>query len=124
MLSESGIEAELIDLRSIKPWDRELVFASVRKTGRLVVADSGWQTCGVASEIVATVACNMFGQLKSPISRVTLPDIPAPVSASLEKAYYPTANSIVAAVRNMLDLKRGTCERNSHRPAELDISIP
>ncbi|MBV9155431.1 MAG: alpha-ketoacid dehydrogenase subunit beta [Acidobacteriaceae bacterium] len=104
-LGRNGIDAEVVDLRSIKPWHKELVFDSVRKTGRLVVADGGWETCGVASEIAAAVACEMFADLTAPISRVTLPDAPAPVSAALEEAYYPTADSIITAVEGILAAK-------------------
>ena len=102
IMAERGVDAELIDLRSIKPWDREMVFESVQKTGRLVVADGGWSTCGVAAEIAATVAGEAFHHLKAPILRVTLPDAPAPMSAPLEEAYYIGADSIVAAVGKFL----------------------
>lgn len=102
ILAERGIDAELIDLRSVKPWDRELVCASVQKTGRLVVADGAWSTCGVAAEIAATIASEAFHYLRAPIVRVTLPDAPAPMSASLEQAYYRGADGVVAAVEKLL----------------------
>ena len=98
VLAERGIDAEMIDLRSIKPWDRELVFDSVRKTGRLVISDAAWKTAGVAAEIAASVSTELFDALKAPIQRVTLPDAPAPVSVALERAYYITAGDIVTAV--------------------------
>ncbi len=104
-LEKRGVDPELIDLRSVKPWDRELVFTSVYKTGRLVVADAAWSTCGAAAEIVATVACEMFEYITAPIVRVTLPDAPAPMSARLEKAYYIGADSIVSAVEKSLALR-------------------
>lgn len=97
-LEKRGIDPELIDLRSIKPWDRELVFASVYKTGRLIIADAAWGTGGVSAEIAATVAGEIFECLTAPIVRVTLPDAPAPMSAPLEKIYYIGTNDIVAAV--------------------------
>lgn len=101
-LAKQDINAEVIDLRSIKPWDRELVLTSVRKTGRLVVADGGWRMGGVAAEIVATIAEEAHGDLRAPIRRVCLPDAPAPVSSSLEEGYYPRARDIVrAAVRTV-----------------------
>jgi pyruvate/2-oxoglutarate/acetoin dehydrogenase E1 component len=102
ILAERGIDAELIDLRSIKPWDQELVFASVQKTGRLVVADGGWKSCGVAAEIGVAAASDVFHYLRAPIVRVTLPDAPAPTSASLEQAYYPDVSSVVTAVEKLL----------------------
>ena len=105
ILEKRGIDPELIDLRSIKPWDKERVLASVRKTGCLVVADAAWQTCGVAAEIVATVACETFDHLLAPIARVCLPDVPAPMSAPLEKAYYIGAETVVSAVEKVLASK-------------------
>lgn len=101
-LARRGFDPELIDLRSIKPWDKDLVCASVQKTGRLVVADGGWRTCGVAAEVAATVAEEALDALKAPIARVALPDTPAPTSPELERAYYPDARAIVAAVEKVL----------------------
>lgn len=98
-LGKEGIDAEVIDLRSLKPLDKDLLFESVRKTGRLVIADAGWKTCGAAAEISALVASDVFNYLKAPIMRVTLPDVPAPASCSLENAFYPKAEDIVSAVR-------------------------
>ncbi len=97
-LEQRGIDAELIDLRSIKPWDRELVLSSVGKTGRLVVTDAAWTTGGIAAEIAATVAGELLQVLKAPIKRVCLPDVPAPTSRALEQTYYPSVDDIVAAV--------------------------
>lgn len=97
-LDKEGIDAELIDLRSLKPLDTDLLFASVKKTGRLVVVDGGWKTCGVASEISALVCENIFEYLKAPIRRITLPDTPAPASSTLEDGYYPKAKDICKAV--------------------------
>ena len=101
-LEGRGIDPELIDLRSIKPWDRDTVFASVSRTGRLIVADAGWQTAGVAAEVVAAVACEIFDALKAPAVRVCLPDLPAPVSRPIEAAYYVGADDLVAAVEKTL----------------------
>jgi acetoin:2,6-dichlorophenolindophenol oxidoreductase subunit beta len=105
-LAECGIEAEVIDLRSIKPLDEETIITSVTKTGRLVVADTGWLTYGVSAEIAARVASHAFTALKSPIQRVALPDIPAPMSASLERAYYPMASAIVRAAEEVVSYRR------------------
>jgi len=101
-LEARGIDAELIDLRSLKPWDRDAVFASVVRTGRLVVADAGWQTAGVGAEIVAAIACELFDALQAPAVRVCLPDVPAPVSRPSEAAYYVGADNLVAAVEKMV----------------------
>jgi len=102
LLADGGIDTEVVDLRSIKPWDRDLLFDSVRRTGRLVVADGGWTTGGVAAEIAATVVCEAFDALKAPVRRVALPDVPAPTSRALEKAYYPRAAHLVRAVEQVL----------------------
>jgi pyruvate dehydrogenase E1 component beta subunit len=101
-LKGEGIETEVIDLRSVKPLDETLLFESVRKTGRLVIADGGWKTCGVAAEVAARVSENIFKYMKAPVVRVTLPDSPAPASRVLEKAYYPDARTIVNAVKDVL----------------------
>jgi pyruvate dehydrogenase E1 component beta subunit len=101
-LEKLGIDVELVDLRSIKPWDRDMVFSSVGKTGRLVIADAAWLTGSVAGEIAATVAEELFHALKAPILRVCLPDIPAPTSTALEATYYIRPESISAAVQKVL----------------------
>jgi len=99
-LEKEGIDVEIIDLRSIKPLDEKLLFNSIKKTGRLVVVDAGWKTCGVGAEISALAASNVFNYLKAPIIRVSLPDTPAPASSPLERAYYPTSDDIVSAVKS------------------------
>lgn len=101
-LETEGIRAELIDLRSLKPWDADLSIASARKTGRVVIADPGWKTAGASAEIAATVAAEAFDRLRAPVERVTLPDAPAPCSKSEERVYYPDAGSICAAARKAL----------------------
>jgi acetoin:2,6-dichlorophenolindophenol oxidoreductase subunit beta len=100
-LVSGGIDVEIIDLRSVKPMDLDMILDSVRKTGRLVIADPGWKSFGVSAEIAALVSEKAFDALKAPILRVALPDCPAPASNVLEKAYYPTADNIAQAVRNL-----------------------
>ncbi len=102
VLAQRGVDVELIDLRSIKPWDRNLLYSSVGKTGRLVIADAAWVSGGVAAEIAASVAGDIFHALKAPIARVCLPDAPAPTSAVLEQAYYVGADEMVSAVEKVL----------------------
>ena len=101
LLEDEGIGAEVIDLRSLKPLDTRLLFESVKKTGRIVIADGGWKTCGLAAEISALISENVFRYLKSPIMRVALPDTPAPASSVLERDYYPNYMSIINAVRHL-----------------------
>jgi pyruvate dehydrogenase E1 component beta subunit len=103
ILNKEGIDVEVIDLRSLKPLDENLLFNSVKKTGRLVITDGGWKTCGVGAEIAARVAENdIFKKLKAPIVRVSLPDAPAPASSVLEQAYYRKAEDLVRAVRKVV----------------------
>ena len=101
-LESEGISAEVIDLRSLKPWDADAVIESARKTRRVVVADPGWRTAGASAEIAATVAAEAFDRLIAPVERVTLPDTPAPLSQAEEHAYYVGAAEIVAAARRTL----------------------
>ena len=104
-LAEKGIDVELIDVRTVKPIDKELLLESVKKTGRLVVADVGWKSFGVAAEISTIVVEEAFDFIRSPVVRVALPDLPAPASGPLEKAYYPTAEHILDAVQRVMDEK-------------------
>jgi pyruvate/2-oxoglutarate/acetoin dehydrogenase E1 component len=102
-LEKEGINVELIDLLTIKPFDKKMLFDSVKKTRRLVVVDAAWKTCGIGAEISATIAENkLFSQLKSPIMRVSLPDTPAPASCSLENRYYPNEKNIISTVKKLL----------------------
>jgi pyruvate/2-oxoglutarate/acetoin dehydrogenase E1 component len=100
-LAKEGIDCEVIDLRTIKPLDRELLLDSVKKTGRIAVADVGWKSYGMAGEISATVFEEAFDVLKAPFIRITLPDSPAPASGSLEKAYYPNNTDIKKAIKKL-----------------------
>jgi len=104
-LDKEGIDVEIVDLRSLKPLDENLLLTSVKKTGRLIVVDGEWKTCGVAAEISARIAENdVFRSLRAPIIRVSLPDTPAPASSALEKVYYPKAEKIILAVREILEM--------------------
>lgn len=102
-LRESGVSADLIDLRSISPLDWDTVLTSVRKTGRLLAIDTSHAMCSVASEIVATAAIECFPQLKAAPQRLTVPDHPSPTSPALAEHFYPRAENIVAAVAGLLD---------------------
>lgn len=105
-LEKEGIDVELVDLRTIKPMDEELLLKSVKKTGRLVIADGGWKSFGVAAEVAAVVSEKALDHLKAPIRRVTLPDAPAPASQVLERAYYPGHKDIVRKVKEVMRKKR------------------
>jgi len=101
-LEKQGIDVEIIDLRSIKPLDKDLILESVKKTGRLIIVDAAWKFCGIGAEISALVSENILESLKTPIKRLTLPDTPAPADSSLEKAYYLNKDNIVEAIKNIL----------------------
>lgn len=97
LLAKKGIEAEVIDPRSIKPLDKQSLVASVEKTTRLVVCDPAWKSFGVSSEIMAVCLEDCSKPIKA--QRVTLPDSHTPVSQTLESAYYPTEQDIVDKVK-------------------------
>ena len=101
-LAESGIECEIIDPRTISPLDTEAIYASVAKTGRLVVADESNPRCSVASDICALVAQHAFGSLRSPVRMVTAPHAPVPFNPTLENLYVPGPSQIAAAVRDIV----------------------
>lgn len=101
-LAEDGIEAEVIDVRSLRPLDQTLLLASLAKTGRLVVADTGHSTAGMAAEIIAIASESAFDWLKAAPRRVCFPECPTPTSPTLSAEFYPRAGHIVAAVRTTL----------------------
>ncbi len=100
-LEKEGIDVEVIDLRSLKPLDENIIFNSIKRTGKLVIADFGWKTGGISAEIAARASEKAFSYLKAPIQRVTLPDTPTPASPELEKPFYPRAPEIISAVRGV-----------------------
>ena len=100
-LAEEGIEAEVVDLRTLRPLDTETVLASLAKTNRLVVVEEGWPVCSIASEIMAVVMEKGFDDLDAPVLRVTNADVPLPYAANLEKAALLKAADVVAAVKTV-----------------------
>lgn len=101
--AKKGIDVEVIDPRSLKPFDDELLFSSIQKTRRLIIADGGWKTCGVAAEIAAKVAeSDYISNLKSPIMRITLPDTHAPASSPLERIYYKGETELFLAIQKIM----------------------
>jgi acetoin:2,6-dichlorophenolindophenol oxidoreductase subunit beta len=101
-LAESGISAEVIDLRSLKPLDEETVLASVAKTGRAVIVHEAAAPCGVGAELSAILSEKAFGSLLAPVVRLTGPDAPAAASYPLEQAYVPQPEGVIAAVRRQI----------------------
>ena len=106
-LAADGIQAEILDVRSLRPLDSDSIARSVAKTGRLVIADTGWKSFGVSAEIAARIGEALFGRLKAPIRRVALPEVPTPASSALEQVYYPGPREIAAAVRQTLETRAG-----------------
>ncbi len=101
ILSQQGIEVEVIDPRTIVPLDKEAIFSSVEKTGRLVVVDEANMSCSIASEIGMIVAEEAFSFLKAPIVRVARSDVPVPFSPPLEEYIATDADKIIAAVKKV-----------------------
>ncbi len=98
-LAAEGIDAEIIDLRTLRPLDIPTVLASVRKTNRIVTVEQGWPVCSIGSEICAEVALQAFDYLDAPPTKVNGKDVPMPYAANLEKLALPHADDIVAAVK-------------------------
>ena len=102
-LAEAGVSVELVDLRTVSPWDREAVLASVAKTGRLVVAHEAVRNFGPGAEIAATVQEELFGRLKAPVRRLGAPYSPVPFSKPLEDAYLVQPDVVAAAVKALMN---------------------
>jgi pyruvate dehydrogenase E1 component beta subunit len=101
LLAEDGISVEVIDLRTLRPLDKETIITSVQKTNRLVCVEEGWPFAGISSEISAIVMEEAFDYLDAPILRVTGLDVPLPYAANLEKMALPQVNDIVKAVKDV-----------------------
>jgi len=101
VLAADGIEAEVIDLRSLRPLDGDTVVASVARTHRLVVVDECWPVCGIAAEVSAIAMERSFDDLDAPVARVTGEDVPMPYAANLEQMALPRGEQVVAAVKSV-----------------------
>jgi pyruvate dehydrogenase E1 component beta subunit len=100
-LAKEGIEAELIDLRTLRPLDTDTIVASVKKTGRAVTVEEGWQQNGVGAEVAARIMEHAFDYLDAPVLRVSGKDVPMPYAANLEKLALPSAAEVVAAAKTV-----------------------
>jgi pyruvate dehydrogenase E1 component beta subunit len=100
-LAEEGIEAEVIDLRTLRPLDIDTVVASVKKTNRLVTVEEGWPICSIGSEVGARVTAEAFDYLDAPPVKVTGADVPMPYAANLEKLALPSVDQVAAAVKSV-----------------------
>ena len=102
-LEEEGIQAEVIDLRSLRPLDRETVVASVRKTNRAVIIEEDWLSYGIGAELAATIQEGAFDYLDAPVRRVAAAEVPLPYAKPLELAALPNADHLIAAIHQTLD---------------------
>ena len=100
-LAEDGIEAEIVDLRTLRPLDLETVIASVKKTNRLVTVEEGWPICSIGTEICAAVASEAFDHLDAPPVKITGADVPMPYAANLEKLALPSVEQVVKAAKSV-----------------------
>ena len=98
-LAKEGIEADVVDLRTLRPMDTETIVASVKKTGRAVVVEEGWQQSGVGAEVAARIMEHAFDYLDAPVARVSGKDVPMPYAANLEKLALPSAAEVVEAAK-------------------------
>jgi len=101
--AKEGIDVEVVDPRTLTPFDKVTILKSVKKTGRLLVADEGHKTCGVAAEISAMVAEEGIFDLKAPVVRVCSPDTPVPFSPPLEQAYIPDVKDLLPALKRLME---------------------
>lgn len=100
-LSREGIDAEVVDPRTLRPLDLQTIVSSVKKTGRLVIVEEGWPFCGLGAQIATSVYSEAFDYLDAPIVRVTGEDVPMPYSRALEDAAIPDQSRVIAAVKSL-----------------------
>jgi pyruvate dehydrogenase E1 component beta subunit len=101
-LADDGIEAEVVDPRTLRPLDEDIIFESVRKTNRCVIVEEGWRMAGFGAEIADRVQRECFDDLDAPVLRVTAEDVPMPYAKTLEKAYLPQPEKVIDAVKRVL----------------------
>ena len=102
LLAKEGVNAEVVDPRTLRPLDEDLIFESVRKTHRCVVVEEGWRYAGFGAEIADRVQRECFDDLDAPVLRVTAADVPMPYAKTLEKAYLPQPDKVVEAVHKVM----------------------
>lgn len=128
VLEKAGISAEVIDIRTVKPLDYGKIVESVKKTGRLLVADLGYYSLGIAGDVVARVSEEAFDSMTAAPRRITSPDIPAPSTPALAQYYYPRHVDIIKAACEMAG-KRDKApvlleEEKRKEPKHLDVPDP
>ena len=105
ILGRRGLSIEIVDPRTIAPFNEELIIKSVEKTGRCIVADNDWLNCGFSAEVAARVSDKCFGKLKYPVQRIGFAPTPCPTVRHLENEFYPNAVKIIRTIEKMLGLK-------------------
>jgi len=100
-LAKEGTEVEILDLRTLIPWDKERVLEGVRRCSKVLVLHEDTRTGGFGAEIAATIAEEAFEDLDAPVMRIAAPDTPVPFSPPLEKAYIPQVDDVVTALREL-----------------------
>jgi len=102
-LDADGVSVEILDLRTLVPWDKQAVLESARKTSKVLVLHEDTHTGGFGGEIAATIAEEAFEDLDAPVKRITAPDTPVPFSPQLEKAFIPQVEDVVAGLRDLAE---------------------
>ena len=102
ILNEQGIDAEVVDMLSLSPFDEEIIIESVKKTNRVVIVDEDTPRASMASEFAAIISDKAFDYLDAPVKRVTAPHTPVPYNKNLEQAFMPDANDVVATVKSII----------------------
>jgi pyruvate dehydrogenase E1 component beta subunit len=124
ILEEQGVSAEVVDVRTLRPLDTDSIVDSVRKTGRLIVADTSWAFAGMSGEIVALAAEQALECLKAAPRRVAYPDVPSPTSPALTAGFYPRAVDIARHALEMLDRPKDAASLKDDPELPLDIPDP
>jgi 2-oxoisovalerate dehydrogenase E1 component beta subunit len=102
-LDDDGVSVEIVDLRTVMPWDKAAVLESARKTSKVLVLHEDTRTGGFGAEIAATIAEEAFEDLDAPVKRIAAPDTPVPFSPPLEKAFIPQVDDVVAGLRELAE---------------------
>ena len=102
-LEGDGVSVEIVDLRTLIPWDKQAVLDSVSKTSKVIVLHEDTQTGGFGGEIAATIAEEAFEDLDAPVKRIAAPDTPVPFSPALEKAFIPQVDDVVAGLKELAE---------------------
>lgn len=118
-LKQKGIEAEVIDPISLSPLDTDAMVRSVQKTGRLLVVDCGWTTCGAGAEIVARVVDRLQGQREIRVQRMGFAPVTCPTARSLEQHFYPDARTIASRAYAMIHEGSGDWLPSAEEPLEM-----